>query len=156
MKQIKDKKFSYHHKKERLIDDLRIKNQIRFKILMLQSDLCDCSGAYIVVKETITFQTENDRALDACNRHLMLKNNALFVNCISKINNVLTDNAEDLYTVMPMYKLIQYSKNYSKTSGTFGIITRIFYLILQQILILLNITQILQKKTANDRNTKEV
>ena len=126
MKQIKDKKFSYHHKKERLIDDLRIKNQIRFKILMLQSDLCDCSGAYIVVKETITFQTENDRALDACNRHLMLKNNALFVNCISKINNVLTDNAEDLYTVMPMYKLIQYSKSYSKTSGTFGIITRIF------------------------------
>ena len=126
MKQIKDKKFSYHHKKERLIDDLRIKNQIRFKILMLQSDLCDCSGAYIVVKETITFQTENHRALDACNRHLMLKNNALFVNCISKINNVLTDNAEDLYTVMPMYKLIQYSKNYSKTSGTFGIITRIF------------------------------
>ena len=31
---------------------------------------------------------------------------------------MLTDNAEDLYIVMPMYKLIQYSKNYSKTSGT--------------------------------------
>ena len=104
MKQIKDKKFSYHHNKERLINDLRIKNQIRFKILMLQSDLCDCSGTYIVVKETITFQRENDRVLDACNRHLILKNNALFVNYISKIKNVLTDNAEDLYTVMPMYK----------------------------------------------------
>ena len=35
--------------------------------------------------------------------------------CITKINNTLVDIAEDLDTVMPMYNLIEYSKNYSKT-----------------------------------------
>ena len=47
-----------------------------------------------------------------------LKNNAPFTNCISKINNVLTDNAENLDVVMPMYNLIEYSKNYRKTTGS--------------------------------------
>ena len=44
---------------------------------------------------------------------------APFVSCISKINNTLIDNAEDLDIVMPMYNLIEYSKNYSKTTGSF-------------------------------------
>ena len=30
--------------------------------------------------------------------------------------NVLIDNAEDLDVVMPMYNLIEYSKNYRKTT----------------------------------------
>ena len=47
-----------------------------------------------------------------------LKNNAPFTNCISKINNVLTDNAEDLDAVMPMYNLVEYSKNYRKITGS--------------------------------------
>ena len=34
------------------------------------------------------------------------KNNAPFTNCISKINNVLIDNAEDLDFVMPIYNLL--------------------------------------------------
>ena len=33
---------------------------------------------------------------------------------VSKINNMLTDNAEDFYIVMPMYNLLEYRKNYSK------------------------------------------
>ena len=37
------------------------------------------------------------------------KNNAQFIKCISKINNVLVDNAEDLDIVMPIYNLIEYS-----------------------------------------------
>ena len=32
-------------------------NQIRFKTLMLRSSLCNCSNAYILVKETIAFTT---------------------------------------------------------------------------------------------------
>ena len=51
------------------------------------------------------------------NRSLAFENNAPFTNCISKINNVLIDNAEDLDVVMPMYNLIEYSKNYRKTIG---------------------------------------
>ena len=45
------------------------------------------------------------------------KNNAPFISCISKINNTLIDNTEDLDVVMPMYNLIEYSKNYRKTTG---------------------------------------
>ena len=44
--------------------------------------------------------------------------NAPFTSCVSKSNNTLIDNAEDLDIVMPMYNLIEYSKNYSKTSGS--------------------------------------
>ena len=50
-------------------------------------------------------------------RFLPFKNNAPFISCISKINVVLIENAEDLDTVMPMYNLIEYSKNYTKTAG---------------------------------------
>ena len=46
------------------------------------------------------------------------KNNAPFIDCISKINCVKIDNAEDLDVVMPMYKLLEYSKNYRKTTGS--------------------------------------
>ena len=34
------------------------------------------------------------------------------------INNTLIENAEDLDIVMPMYNLVEYSKNYLKTSGS--------------------------------------
>ena len=43
---------------------------------------------------------------------LVFKNNALFINSISKINGITIDNAEDLDAVMPMYNLLEYSKNY--------------------------------------------
>ena len=52
------------------------------------------------------------------NRYFVLKNNAKFISCISKINGVLIENAEDLDVVMPLYNLLQCSKNYSKTSGS--------------------------------------
>ena len=84
---------------------------------MLQSDLCDFSDAYIVVKGDITLTKTNGRGIiDIRNRFLAFKNNAPFTNCISKINNVLIDNAEDLDVVMPMYNLLEYSKNYRKTT----------------------------------------
>ena len=49
---------------------------------------------------------------------MAFKNNAPFVNCISKINGVKTDKAEDLDVVMPMYNLIEFSKNYKKATGS--------------------------------------
>ena len=48
---------------------------------------------------------------------MIFKNNAPFINCISKINGVKINNAEDLDVVMPMYNLLEYSKNYRKTTG---------------------------------------
>ena len=50
-------------------------------------------------------------------KSISYRNNAPFISCISKINGVLIDNAEDLDVVMPVYNLIEYSKKYSKTSA---------------------------------------
>ena len=83
---------------------------------MLRSDLCDSSDAYIVVKGTITVTNPNNNAYD---KKWTFKNNAPFVTCISKLNNTLTNNAEDLDVIMPMYNLLEYSKYYSKTTGSF-------------------------------------
>ena len=48
---------------------------------------------------------------------MAFKNNAPLINCISKINGVQIDNAEeDLDVVMLMYNLLEYSKNYRKTT----------------------------------------
>ena len=92
-----------------------INKQIRFKTLMLRSDLCDYSDAYIVVKGKITATNANN---DAYGKKLAFKNNVQFTSCILKINNKLIGNSEDLDIIMPMYNLIEYSKNYRKTTGT--------------------------------------
>ena len=89
---------------------------IRFKTSMLRSDLCDYSDAYVWVKGKITVTNPNDNA--NFNKELILKNNAPFLSCISKTNGELVENAEDLDIVMPMYYLLEYSKNYEKTSGS--------------------------------------
>ena len=49
---------------------------------------------------------------------MTLKNNAPFTSCVSKINGELVENAEDLDIIIPMYNLLEYSKNYEKTSGS--------------------------------------
>ena len=81
---------------------------------MLRSDLCDFSDAYIVVKGIIGIINPDNAKR---NKAVAFKNNTPFINCISKINGVQIDNAEDLDVVMPMYKLLEYNKNYRKTTG---------------------------------------
>ena len=76
---------------------------------MLRSDLCDFSDAYIVKGIVTVSPDERDR--DEMNRQVILKNNAPFISCISKIHGLLVENAEDLDIVMPMYNLLEYSKN---------------------------------------------
>ena len=74
--------------------------QIIFNTLMLQSDLCKYSDAYVVVKGTIAAADPNHNAYD---KELAFTNNSLI------------DNAEELDIVMVMYILIEYNKNYSNT-----------------------------------------
>ena len=62
----------------------------------------------------ITSNTANDATIA---EKLAFKNIAPFVNCISK-NGVLTDNPDELDVVMPMYNLLEYSKNNRKTTGS--------------------------------------
>ena len=90
--------------------------EIRIKTSMLRSDLCDFSDVYIVVKGDITLEGNADA--NKRNKNLESNNNAPFINCISKINGVNIDNAEDLEAVMPIYNLLEYSKNYRKTTGS--------------------------------------
>ena len=94
--------------------------QIRFKTAMLRSSLCDYSDAYILVKGNITVNNTaaDGAAANNTNKKVIFKNCAPFTNCISKINNTQIDNAEYIDIVMPMYNLIEYSDNYSKTSGS--------------------------------------
>ena len=49
---------------------------------------------------------------------LVFKNNAPFINRVSKTNGVKIDNPEDLDAVMPKYNLLDNSKNYKKTTGS--------------------------------------
>ena len=100
---------------------------------MLRSNLCDYADAYILVKGTITItgnaRPETDwrrtaakswaaRQADERDKGVTFKNCAPFVKCIRRKNNTDIDNAEDIDIVMPMYNLIEYSDNYSKTSGS--------------------------------------
>ena len=97
-------------------------NDIKFKTTMLRSNLCDYADAYILVKGTITITGAGDdaaaRRADERNKGVIFKNCAPFTKCISRINNTDIDNAQDIDIVMPMYNLIEYSDNYSKTSGS--------------------------------------
>ena len=89
--------------------------KIRIKTSLLKSNLSDFSDAYIIVKGIITVVRPNNAKR---NKAVTFKNNAPFINCISKTNGVKTDNAEDLDVVMPMYNLLEYSKNYKKANDT--------------------------------------
>ena len=97
-----------------------VNGQIKFKTTMLKSSLCDYSDAYILVKGTIT--VNNTAAADAdannANKKVIFKNCAPFTDCISEINNTQVYNAKDIDIVMAIHNLIEYSDNYSKTSGS--------------------------------------
>ena len=93
---------------------------IRFKTPMLRSNLCDYADAYILVNGTITVTAAvgENNIRDKKNRTLILKNNAPFVSCITRVNWELIEDADDLDIVMSMYNLLEYSKNYRKTIGS--------------------------------------
>ena len=119
--------------------DYSVNKEIGIKTPMLRSDLCDFSDAYIVVKRNIivdkkTFtandcdapnntaanatatNAENDNAFGE--KKLVFKHHAPYINCISKINGVQIENGEYLDVVMSIYNLLEYSKNYRKTTGS--------------------------------------
>ena len=92
---------------------------IRFKTPMLRSNLCDYSDAYILVKGIITVTAPGvNNNVNKRNRPVILKNNAPFVSCITRINGELIEDADNLDIVMSMYNLLEYSKNYRKTIGS--------------------------------------
>ena len=103
-------------------ESYKTNSDIRFKTKMLRSNLRDYADEYILVKETITITgAVNDDAvkqLDERDKGVIFKIRAPFKKCISRINGIDIDNAQDIDIVMPTYNLNEYSDNYSKTSGS--------------------------------------
>ena len=112
---------------------------------MLRSNLCEFSDAYIVIEGDITLEGDNDP--NKRNKNLAFKSNTPIINCISKINGRKIDNAEDLDVVIPMYNLLEYSKNYRKTTGVGKLIIEMNQVILFLLILnTLDTRQVLQEK----------
>ena len=86
-------------------------DEIKFLTSSLESSLCDYSDAYILVTGNINV-TGGDN-----NTKVAFKNCAPFKKCRTEINETFVDDAEHINIAMPMYNLIEYSDNYSDTSG---------------------------------------
>ena len=90
-------------------------SQIKFKTSMLKQSLCDYSDAYILVSGTMTVENTGTAAVPN-NRKNIIKTCAPFTDCTNEINNPQIDHAKDIDIVIPMYNLIEYCDNCSKTS----------------------------------------
>ena len=78
----------------------------------MESNLCDYSDAYKLVTGNITVTGGNNNAKVA------FKNFAPFEKCRTEINETFVNDADFINIIMPMYNLIEYSDNYSDTSGS--------------------------------------
>ena len=89
---------------------------------MLTYNLCHYADAYIIVKGSIKITGAGDddaaKRLNERNKDVIFKNCLVVTKCISRINNTDIDTAQDIDIVMSMYSLIEYSDNYSTTSGS--------------------------------------
>ena len=78
----------------------------------VKPSLCGYFDAYILAT--------NDKAVNAGNdTDVAFKHCAPFSTCKTDNNNVFVDEANQIYITMPTYKLIEYSDNYSDSSGSF-------------------------------------
>ena len=86
-------------------------NSIKFETESLKSSLCDYSDAFILVTGDTRVAANNDT-------DVAFKNCPPFSTCKTEINDVFIDEANHIYITMAMYNLIEYSDNYSDTSGS--------------------------------------
>ena len=87
------------------------KNPIKFLTSSLESSPYDYSDTYVLVTGNIAALASNN------NTKVAFKNCAPFRICRTGINEVFIDEAEHIKIAMTMYNLIEYSDNYSDTSG---------------------------------------
>ena len=85
---------------------------IKFLTRSIEPSLSDYSDAYILVTGNIT-TTPNNNATQVA-----LKNCAPFKDCRTEINDTFVDYTDFIDIAMPMCNLIEYSDNYSDTSGS--------------------------------------
>ena len=87
-------------------------NPIKFLTNSLESNICDYSHAYILVTGTINVVGGNN------NTKVAFKNCSPFRKCRIEINETFINDAEHINIAIPIYNLIEYSNNYSDTSGS--------------------------------------
>ena len=96
--------------------------EIKFLTRSIESSLCDYSDAYILVTGNISVKRRNaadtaDIALGAITQ-VAFKNCTPFEKCRTEINKTFVDETNFINIAMPIYNLIEYSNNYSDTSGS--------------------------------------
>ena len=98
-------------------------NEIKFLTSSLESSLCDYSDAYILVTGNITVTrtiagdpVQRKQVLTEATQ-VVFKNCAPFKKCFTEIDGTLVDDPHFINITMPMNNLIEYSDNYSDTSG---------------------------------------
>ena len=82
-----------------------------FKQKVFNQDFCDYSDAFILATGDMTVNANNDT-------HVAFMSPAPFSALKTEINDVFIDEENYIYIAMPMYNLIEYSDNYSDTSGS--------------------------------------
>ena len=83
----------------------------KFETKVIKSNLCDCSDAYYLVTGDIATTGGDD------DTRVIFQNCTPFTKCMTHINDEQVDGSDNLDTIMPIYNLIEYSNNYSGTSG---------------------------------------
>ena len=87
-------------------------SQIKFKTLILKSNLYDYNDVYLLVSGTITVGNTGKAAASNNRKNVIIKNCAPFSGCISEIRNTQIDNAKD--------NIIKYSDNLKKNQEVHG------------------------------------
>ena len=104
---------------------------IKFLTKSIEWSLCGYSDAYILVTGNITVTRTIAAAVAAAaggdpqrkqplnaSTQVIFKNCAPFKRCSTEIDGTLVDETDFINITMPMYNLIEYSDNYSDTSGS--------------------------------------
>ena len=85
---------------------------IKFETKVIKPNLCDYSDANILVTGDIKV------AAVTADTNVAFKNCAPFARCVTHINDEHVEIVENLDIIMPMYNLIEYSDNYTDSSGS--------------------------------------
>ena len=86
--------------------------ETRYNTEVLKSNLCDHNDIYILLRGDITVDASDET-------EVIFKNCAPFTKCITIIDGITIDDAEDVDLVMPMYNLLEHRSNYSEAIVSF-------------------------------------
>ena len=93
-------------------------DEIIYNTEVLKFNLCDYNDVYILVRVGITIVGRNLAT------EVASKNCVPFRKGIIKIDWTTVNDAEDLDLVMSMYNLLEYSSNFSETTGSLWFYTK--------------------------------